>query len=1166
MAQLTLKTGTTQALLSEPVVDGALLAPTDKKSVYLDQGNSRKEIKTGHTIQNSSDVNIADRDTLQFIGNVSVSDDSTNNKTIINVGSGVQPDWAQTNTDAPDYIKNKPTNLVSDANYVHTDNNYDASAKAAVDALGTASTKNVPASGDAASTEVVMGNDSRLTDARNAADVSDWAKASTKPSYAYSEITNTPTLGTAAAKDYTTSVTNTGADSTKLVESGAVRAAIDAEVSSVYHPSGSKTVAELTSALLIASNSGNVYNMTTSGTASSDFVTEEIGKHINIGDNVAIVNVGTDVSPVYKFDLLSGFVDLTNYVQKSSTSGLLKNDGTVDTTITGAVSANTSAISGIKNGTSIDSFADVETALADKVDKVTGKGLSANDYTDEDKDIVDGVTDALAEKVDKDITEVLDEGVYLFRKAPADKYTCDECVVGGSVAWNQLIHELNSSNYLEQNVTDISYGDNSCSFTATARFGQIYERDTTPIIAGHKYLTSVIAKSNSNNYEINVNRIGYITINTTFNTYSIISSATQNTNGKILIFDGNESNWSQITIKDIITVDLTLALGTTIADYIYNLEQATAGAGVAKLREWGFPIDKYTPYNTGELVSVKTSGKKVVGKNLCPSFPAGSYSLSGLTYTVRADGTIFFDANKTATADFALNLFDTTDLPDGTYTISGCPSEGSESSYKLNWSYHGANDYGLGATALHTAGSSGIFRIQIANGFSTSANGLLFKPMIRDTSISDATYEPYTETIHALSPIELRGVPKLVEGNLVYDGDTYESNGNVSRKYGIVDLGSLTWSYDSNHSRLITNDISSLNPANTNSSNPNAICAKYDVRVSDDNGSIFISSASGYKRVYVYDSAYTDASTFKAAMSGVMLVYKLATPTTETADTYANTIAVDPNGTEEWIDDRIVPVPVGHKSKYGDNKFVGDILGMANVQERVDELVNDTDVILNVYGSKNLLPNNAVSQVMNGVTFTVNADGSVTANGTATGNAVCILCTAANFGDTLMSTYTGYLRTANGYTISSGINDDTVGGATYEPNASRVYVFVASGRTVSNLTFKPMIRDARIKDDTYVPYAMTNRELTESIKIRKMEFTNAQTTADGRLILNGMGYNIRIITSRLIDSDNKLMIPIGNVLSSYGNPWFFLLDNATGSLITTQKTFSGTLYYQTILI
>lgn len=54
--------------------------------------------------------------------------------------------------------------------------------------LGTAAYKDVPESGDASTTEVVMGNDSRLTDSRNAKDVSAWAKASTKPTYTASEV------------------------------------------------------------------------------------------------------------------------------------------------------------------------------------------------------------------------------------------------------------------------------------------------------------------------------------------------------------------------------------------------------------------------------------------------------------------------------------------------------------------------------------------------------------------------------------------------------------------------------------------------------------------------------------------------------------------------------------------------------------------------------------------------------------------------------------------------------------------------------------------------------------------------------------------------------------------------------------------------------------------
>lgn len=64
--------------------------------------------------------------------------------------------------------------------------------------LGTAAEKNVPASGDASSSEVVMGDDSRLTNARNAADVSAWAKAANKPTYNGSEIeTSTAKTGTA---------------------------------------------------------------------------------------------------------------------------------------------------------------------------------------------------------------------------------------------------------------------------------------------------------------------------------------------------------------------------------------------------------------------------------------------------------------------------------------------------------------------------------------------------------------------------------------------------------------------------------------------------------------------------------------------------------------------------------------------------------------------------------------------------------------------------------------------------------------------------------------------------------------------------------------------------------------------------------------------------------
>ena len=99
---------------------------------------------------------------------LSTNDYTTTEKTkLAGIAEGaevnVQANWTQTTPTADDYIKNKPT-------------------------LGTAAALDVAASGNASTSQVVKGNDTRLTDARNAADVSSWAKAANKPSYNGSEI------------------------------------------------------------------------------------------------------------------------------------------------------------------------------------------------------------------------------------------------------------------------------------------------------------------------------------------------------------------------------------------------------------------------------------------------------------------------------------------------------------------------------------------------------------------------------------------------------------------------------------------------------------------------------------------------------------------------------------------------------------------------------------------------------------------------------------------------------------------------------------------------------------------------------------------------------------------------------------------------------------------
>ena len=104
---------------------------------------------------------------------------------------------------------------------------------------------------------------------------------------------------------------------------GAAKKFLKKEMHKVYKPAGTKTVAELTSDLLVAENLGNVYNVADSGVTTSDFV-EGPGKLINAGDNIDIVNVGSGDTHVYKFDLYMG-ADLSSKADKvaNATSGHL---------------------------------------------------------------------------------------------------------------------------------------------------------------------------------------------------------------------------------------------------------------------------------------------------------------------------------------------------------------------------------------------------------------------------------------------------------------------------------------------------------------------------------------------------------------------------------------------------------------------------------------------------------------------------------------------------------------------------------------------------------------------------------------------------------------------------------------------------------------------------
>lgn len=188
----------------------------------------------------------------------------------------------------------------------------------------------------------------------------------------------------------------------------------------------------------------------------------------------------------------------------------------------------------------------------------------------------------------------------------------------------------------------------------------------------------------------------------------------------------------------------------------------------------------------------------------------------------------------------------------------------------------------------------------------------------------DGDYEKYVKHEYPLSDIELRGVMKVDgNGSIYYDGDVYEHDGTITRKYGIVDLGTLTWAKIS--SRYFRTDTVTDIKAGNDSVASILINTVYKpssytyVQITTDSAKIIGVSSS--KRIGIYDSDKTSlsAADFKSAMSGIYLVYELATPTTETVTGYADPMIISDWGTEEFVDERAVPVPVGNESKYQPN-------------------------------------------------------------------------------------------------------------------------------------------------------------------------------------------------------------------------------------------------------
>lgn len=495
---------------------------------------------------------------------------------------------------------------------------------------------------------------------------------------------------------------------------------------------------------------------------------------------------------------------------------------------------------------------------------------------------IDGYYDSMAVGVAKNIEGIdVSSKKFTFAKIDGtDGLAKINNVKGNSLAWNQLVQNGDFSkqgswrrlatgeNVTIENGELILTVDNESTSVRTAQ--------NLKAIEGHKYFIRLSAKFvTSRTFESSVRvSLGYLltptqwlfygtylnTIIGVWNTFkTILTAGTDKSNFCLALYNVNGLTIvpeDEMHYKDVCMLDLTLMFG--------------AGNEPSTVEEFEalFPLPYYD-YNAGELLSNKTEQVKVVGVNQwdeewvngTSSAPTGTGNyvwsknyipvIPNATYYHNKDLCLYFyDANKNLLSSIVPNLVRTFTTP------SSCR-------YIL---FRTISNYG--ATYNH----------DICINFSdTSRNG---------------TYEPYKTNTIDLNLPTLTGKLNGEGESVVVFPDGMKSAGSVYdeivgnkaiKRIGVVDLGTLTWSYITADGVFYTTGISDAKRGSLTEPTKQINAAGYVSSANTSQTSLLKaievnSIVHAANQCRIKDTSYSDAATFKTAMDGVMLYYELATP------------------------------------------------------------------------------------------------------------------------------------------------------------------------------------------------------------------------------------------------------------------------------------------------
>lgn len=362
--------------------------------------------------------------------------------------------------------------------------------------------------------------------------------------------------------------------------------------------------------------------------------------------------------------------------------------------------------------------------------------------------------------------------------------------------------------------------------------------------------------------------------------------ASANSTGKvnIQVYEYINNKWSNIVTTN---TSKSFVISENATGLFVRLQVLTKETSVSNVK--CYPMirlatvtdDTYEPYTGGvaspnpdypqEIKCIDKVSVKTCGKNLLKN-TATTQTIKGVTYAVNKDGSVTLNGTATEWGFFNLNYnnANTRALPSGDYIVSGGTINARvtilENSKSLASNLGGETNF-----SISSASDNNWCRIDI---FAGTFNNVTIYPMIRLASITDSTYEPYTETVAEFDLSE-----PLYEGDYIeYRAD---GTGVLHRKMAKVvfdgssdeDIKIGTSSGVNNYAFIVLSDAKANNYSTVFSTH-----YKATGNASDTQGSICVNATNS---LIMRDYRFATATEYKTWLQSnpVTVVYELAEPT-----------------------------------------------------------------------------------------------------------------------------------------------------------------------------------------------------------------------------------------------------------------------------------------------